>query len=189
MSKLIIIRHSETKQQPDTTSHEWRLTERGRERCEKLAEQLKPYDISRIITSEEHKAMLTGQLTADVLNIPCESTPDLGETKRDTAPYFDSVDDFRAAIRNGMENPNELVFGEERFADARTRFSNRIDTLIKQYPNQTIAIFTHGTVMSLYLADVTGRDIYEFWTSLGMPAYVALNLPDKTLEKFVQEVT
>ena len=132
--------------------------------------------------------MLTGQLTADVLNIPCNSAPDLGETKRDTVPYFQTIEDFWAAIRNGMENPNELVFGEERFADALARFRIRVDTLLKQHPDETIAIVTHGTVMSLYLADVTGREIYPLWASLGMPAYAVLDLPEKSLTELITTV-
>lgn len=181
MTQIILIRHSETKQNPQASSHTWQLTKRGRERCESLGKKLKPCGVSRIITSEEQKAILTGQLTADVLDIPCETAPALGETKRDTLPYFDKIEDFWAAIENGMRHPDDLVFGEETFTDARTRFANSIDALVAKYPDDKLAIVTHGTVMSLYVSHLTGEDVYTFWRSLQMPTYAILDLDSKSL--------
>src|SRR5687768_5188210 len=115
MRQLIVIRHSQTKQQPNVSSHEWQLTDEGRKRCQHLAEELRPYGIDRIFTSEEAKAVLTGQLVADVLAIPCETAPNLHETKRETVGYFEREADFRASVQAAMVEPDKLLFGEETF--------------------------------------------------------------------------
>lgn len=185
MRKVIFIRHSQTKQQPDVSSHTWTLNEVGRERCLKLAEALRGFGINRVIMSEEQKAILTGQLTAEKLGLPCESAPDLGETKRETIPFYPEVADFNNAIREAMAQPDKLLFGEETFTDARLRFAKRVDSLLEKYPDDTLAITTHGTVLSLYLAHITGRDVYTLWDSLGMPAYVVLDVDTNTLEQLV----
>src|SRR5688572_20787281 len=125
MRRLILIRHSQTKQQANVNSHAWQLTDEGRKRCELLAEELRPYGISRVITSEEAKAALTGQLVADVLVVPCETAPNLHETKRETVGYFERAADFKASVQAAMVEPDKLLFGEETFTDARERFAQQ----------------------------------------------------------------
>lgn len=189
MPNLIFIRHSETKQQADVSSHEWQLTERGRARCQLLADAMREYKIDRIITSEEAKAYLTGKLVADVLDIACETAPHLHETKRETVPYFASVDDFKAAVKAAMREPDKLLFGEESFTDARERFALQVDKLLQQYPDETLAIATHGTILSLYLAQFSEQDVITIWDSLDMPAYAVLELPQKLVTKIVNSIT
>jgi broad specificity phosphatase PhoE len=188
MVHLILIRHSQTQQQKDVNSHQWQLTDTGREHCQILAEQLRPYAISRIFTSEEPKAYLTGQLVADVLNVPCESSPDLHETKRETVGYFEHIADFEVAVEAAMLEPDKLLFGEETFTDARKRLSNQVDTLLQQYPDETLAIVSHGTVLAIYLAHLSGNGAIGIWRSLDMPAYAVINLPEKTISKIVTTI-
>ena len=188
MTHLILIRHSQTQQQKDMNSHQWQLTETGRERCQILAEQLRLHEIDRIFTSEEPKAQLTGQLVADVLHIPCETAPDLHETKRDSVGYFEHIAEFQAAVEAAMLEPDKLLFGEETFTDARTRLANQIDTLLQQYPDETLALVSHGTVLALYLAQLSGDGAVGIWQSLDMPAYAVVSLPEKTITKIVTSI-
>lgn len=185
MPKLILIRHAQTRQQPDVSAHRWQLTEKGRTDCVRLADALKPYGIQRMVTSEEPKARLTGELTADVLGIPCEAAPDLHETKRETVSYFEDLADFQAAIRAAMESPDDLLFGEETFVQARNRFTQAVERLSAAHPHETLAIVTHGTVLSLYASQFVDQSAYDIWQALDMPAYFVLNLPDKTIDQFV----
>jgi broad specificity phosphatase PhoE len=190
MRHLILIRHSQTKQQANVNSHAWQLTDEGRKRCELLAEELRSYSIDRIVTSEEAKAALTGQLVADVLAIPCESAPNLHETKRETVGYFEREADFRASVQAAMNEPDKLLFGEETFTDARERLAEQLDTLLEQYPDETLAIVTHGTVMALFLAHISEQDIVSLWNSLDMPAYavIMVSLGQKQVTKIVASI-
>lgn len=188
MSELILIRHSMSKQQRDVNSQQWTLTEEGNDLCKLLAEQLRSYDISCVYTSEEPKAYLTGKIVADALNIPCKKAVNLQETCRDSVPYFDVLHDFQEAIRRAMRSPDELLFGEETFTNARKRFASQIDTLIEQHPDQTLAITTHATVLSMYLGHILQRDPVEIWNAMRMPAYAVLSLPEKNLVKLVNRI-
>lgn len=190
MSHLILIRHSQTKQQANINSHSWQLTDEGRKRCQLLAEELRPYTIDRVIASEEPKAALTGQLVADVLAVPCETVPNLHETKRETVGYFESESDFKAAVQSAMLEPDKLLFGEETFTDARERFSRQIETLLAQYPDKTLAVVSHGTVLSLYLAHLSAQDAISWWNSLDMPAYavIMVSLGQKQVTNIVTSI-
>ena len=53
---FLLIRHAETKQDPQVPSSQWRLTEHAYEACKALAETLKAYNLSRVVSSEEVKA-------------------------------------------------------------------------------------------------------------------------------------
>lgn len=188
MPYLILIRHSQTKQRRDIHSHLWELTEEGRKRCVVLAEQLRRYSITRIVTSTETKAQQTGQLVAELLGIPCHAVPELHETRRETAPYYECVDDFKAAIWAAMQEPDKLLFGEETFTEARQRFARQIDRLLQHDPDETLAIVTHGTVMALYLAHLSQQNVYTLWETLDMPAYAVLSLSEKTVTELVMSM-
>ena len=46
---------------------------------------------------------------------------------------------------------------------------------------------THGTVLALYVAAVTGVDAIDLWRRLGLPSYVTLTRPDLTLVDIVEK--
>ena len=176
MTHLILVRHSISQPQPGVSAHQWTLTAEGQERCAALAVQLRPYRISRIATSDEPKAVATAQLLVTHLGIqtPLIVEPDFRETRRENAPYFDSEGEFHAAVRAAMNNPNDIVFGEESFSDARRRIVIALGRLMNTYRSETLAVVTHGTIMSLLLGHVSEKDTFEIWRALGMPAFAVL---------------
>jgi broad specificity phosphatase PhoE len=186
---LILVRHSITRQDPSVSSHEWTLSQEGRQRCQTLAEQLRVYQPDIIVTSPEPKATLTSKLIAATLSIPIETEADLREHQREHAPYLASQKEFEATIHRLLRNPDELVFGEETGTEARIRFQQAIDRTLRRHPDKTVIATTHGTVMSLFLGHVTDLDIVDFWQKLGMPGYVVLELPDYKISNIVYEVT
>jgi broad specificity phosphatase PhoE len=189
MADLILIRHSVSQQQPDISSHQWTLTPEGRARCVALAQHLYPYALAHVYTSAEPKARLTGELVAQFLGgLRCSIDEELHETRRDHTPYYAEVAHFQAAIRDAMAHPDELRFGEETFTDARDRFAGAVNRLVAAHPGQSIALVSHATVMSLYLAHIAQADVYDIWHEMGMPAYARLTLPDLQLLELVNEV-
>ncbi len=176
MTHLILVRHSISQPEPGVSPHQWALTDEGRARCAALAQQLLPYRVACIASSDEQKAVATARLLAAHLQLtsPLTIEPDFGETRRSTAPYFDNPDAFRAAIQAAMNDPGQVVFGEEAFADARTRFVSALQRLMEAHFGETIAVVTHGTIMSLMLGHFAGVDTFETWQALQMPAYALL---------------
>jgi broad specificity phosphatase PhoE len=88
-----------------------------------------------------------------------------------------------------LRRPDEVVFGEESAAAARDRVTAAITHLLATTsPDQTLAVVTHGTVLALYVAAVTGLDVVDLWRRLGLPAYVTLSRPDLRLIEVVETI-
>lgn len=179
MSQLVLIRHAASQPKPDVPARDWQLTASGREQCRLLAERLRPYNITHITSSDEPKALQTGTLIADYLGIlQLSQDAALSETHRQTAPFFADEVTFREAIAAAMHQPQQLLYGEETFESAQSRFSDAVTRLMNTNPNQTIALVSHGTILSLYIAHRMRVPPFAIWSLLDMPAYAVLSLPD-----------
>jgi broad specificity phosphatase PhoE len=189
MRKLILIRHSETNPVPGVTASQWQLTEEGRRRCRTLAERLAPYDLRMIVTSIEAKAVQTGQLVSEILDVPTVTADDLHEHDRSNiTPLTLDPQEFRATIARLFANPKTLVYGIETADDAHARFAGAVRRVIDSYPDGNLAIVTHATVLTLFVSRLAGLDPFPFWERLGMPAYVVLLLPDLRLPETVESI-
>lgn len=181
--KLILVRHSHVVQQTDRPAREWELSENGRTRCLDLLPHLRRYAPARIITSEETKALQTGQIIAGGLGIPVISAPNLHEHDRRGVPYYEKRADFIAAVSTFFQHPHELVFGQETAAAAGKRFETAVAAVMDQYPNDTIAVVAHGTVITLYITHFN-HDIQpiSFWQTVTLPALYILDWSTKQLQ-------
>ncbi|HNP71084.1 MAG TPA: histidine phosphatase family protein [Kouleothrix sp.] len=180
IDRLILIRHSQSQPTPGEPPSLWPLTAAGRARCELLAERLRAYDLDLIVGSDERKTRETAALAAARLGLPCSSAPDLHEHRREHTSWMQQHA-FDAAVAGGFARPGELVFGEETFAQARERFGRAVRAVLAANPDRRLAIVAHGTVLALFVAQHAGIAPLPFWRSLGMPAIVALSLPDFSL--------
>lgn len=178
MNKLILVRHSEPEIQPDKPASTWRLSKRGRTRAMKLAEELRGFNTASIWSSKEQKAIETAQILADALKIPVQTTDGLEEHHRSNVPFFPTRGEFEQAIQQFFRNPQQPVLGDETAQQALQRFTAAIDRIIATDTAGTAIIVTHGTVMTLYKASVSGVEPMRFWRSLETPSFVVLTPPD-----------
>jgi broad specificity phosphatase PhoE len=177
---LILIRHSQPRLEPDRPASQWPLTEEGRQRCIVLAERLAAYAPDLIVTSRERKAIETSALVAARLALPTLIAPGLHEHEREQVGWL-SNPAFEQAVSAFFAQPNELVFGEETASQAGARFDAAVRDVLASHPAQTVAIVSHGTVITLFLAQHAGVAALPFWTRLDMPALVVLSLPELKL--------
>ena len=183
--KLILIRHSLPEIVTGVPASQWRLSDDGRNRCEGLAEQLAAYEPRAIVTSLEPKAIETGQLVARILGIGVETAPDLHEHERPKVEPFRTRQEFEARVSRLFEQPAELIFGQETADQAHRRFANAIDDVLATETHGNLAVVTHGTVLTLFVARAAVLDPFPFWKRLGLPAFVVLSLPDLSPEVVV----
>lgn len=176
MKKLILIRHSISKQDPNLSPHQWELTEEGRALCIPLAKQLQIHEPEIIITSIEPKAIQTGEIVAQELTIPCWTAEGLHEHEREQGEML-SQEEWQKQIASLFANPDALIFGKETANQALTRFMGAVESILSTYPHKKIAIVSHGTVMSLFYNQITGRDPFEFWQEFGSPAFYVASWP------------
>jgi broad specificity phosphatase PhoE len=176
VSYLILVRHSAPEIVPQVPARDWHLSAVGRARCVPLAAELAAYQPRAIITSVEAKAVETGRIVAERLGVPRETMDGLHEHDRRNVALLDPAT-FQARVAAFFAQPETLVLGSETGAQARHRFTRAIDAVLATYPDTAVAVVAHGTVMTLYLAQVAGIDPYPFWQRLGLPAFVVLTRP------------
>jgi broad specificity phosphatase PhoE len=185
MARLLLIRHSVPEQDSSIPANQWRLSHAGREACKDLAEALKPYTPTILVSSMEPKAIETAQLVRRQLGIPAEIAAGLHEHDRSNVPYLPSQQSFNDQIKAMYDRPGERVFGLESADQAHARYAAAVNTLIENYPGETLGIVSHGTVMSLFIGRANPVDPYEFWQILEMPDFAVLELPGLILKERV----
>ncbi len=171
---LILIRHAQPQITPTQPSHTWPLSEEGRHQCEVLAEQLRPHHPTRIITSTELKAQQTGQIVAARLGLPIGTSEGLQEQERSQVGYMDAAA-FKTQIARLLTERDQLVFGQETGLQAQHRFTEAVIHLLDYYPNDTLALVTHGTIMTLFVSAFNDLDSVAFWCNLTLPDFLLLD--------------
>lgn len=183
MKQIVLIRHSITTQADTIPFAQWRLSPEGRQKCEQLAQRLARFELTRIISSEESKAVETAKLTDDYLGISAHAVDGLQELMRDDQGYIESKEKFYAMVAELFSNQDNIALGGERANQACERFSRTIDNLLESHPNENLGIVTHGTVLSLFVSAKNKIDGFDYWKSLKMPSFVMLSLPGYELSE------
>lgn len=179
--RLILVRHSLPEMVTGVPASQWHLSAEGRQRCEQLAERLADYNLAAVVASEESKAAETGQTIAHILGLPFETTSGLHEHERGVVRDLGEREEFLSQVAALFSQPGKLVFGLETADEAYTRFATAVSAVLEQHPHGNLAIVSHGTVMTLFIARANHFDPLPFWKGLGLPAFAVLSLPDLDL--------
>ncbi|MEW5988639.1 MAG: histidine phosphatase family protein [Chloroflexota bacterium] len=169
---MILVRHSLPEIDPNRPACTWRLSAEGRRRCRDLAAELAWWRPEVIVTSVEPKAVETGQIVAGVLQLPWRTAAGLHEHERPDTPFYANRQEFEEKVAEFFARPDELVLGVETARQALNRFRQAVAAVLEQHLGQKVAIVTHGTVMSLLVAERAGLDAFAFWRVLGLPEIV-----------------
>jgi len=177
---LLFIRHAAPQIIDAEPPHHWNLSEAGRVVCIPLSERVRVWQPTRIITSREPKAAQTGAIIADALHIPVSVFDGLHEHVRSAVTWHGAAH-RDAQLQAFFANPDALIFGDETANAALARFKAAIDSLLALYPDDTLAIATHGTVLTLYLAARLAIDPFPFWKQIGLPDLFVLSRDENRL--------
>ena len=180
MKSLILVKHSLPQVVKNIPACEWHLSDEGSARAQLLAKRLAFYQPEVIVSSREPKAIETAEIIASSLKRPTQAVENLHEHDRSVAAYL-TRNEFELAVQEFFNKPDKLVFGNETADQAHRRFSNAIDALLNEHPNQTIVIVSHGTVISLFVSRLTGTSDFLLWNELGLPSFVVLDMQSKIL--------
>lgn len=182
--RLVLIKHSVPEMQIQVESRFWRLSEEGRKRCAPLAEKLRRFNLTRIVSSNEPKAVETAELVASELSRTHIVRPDLQENDR-TGLGFVGLEAYQDTFRRFFAEPDRVVVGTETAEESRARFSAAVEGVLEEFPDETLAIVTHGAVISLLVSEPTPEDRFRLWRRLGLPSYVVVSRPSlEIVEEF-----
>ncbi len=187
MKYLILVRHSNSEEDPTLPASQWNLSSFGRQRCILLAEKIRNYAPARVITSTEPKAIQTANELAKVFNLPHSEFSGLHEHDRQGIAHMDG-DIFETSVARFFAQPDEIVFGRESAATALQRFSASLQAAISRFPRETVVVVSHGTVLSLWAAAMSGDEPFQIWKRLGMPAALVYSRPNLEIVEFMENV-
>lgn len=179
---LILVKHSLPQILEDVPARDWTLSDEGWERASILAEKLNVYRPEIIVSSMEPKARETASTLAKYLGSEYQVVEDLHEHDRSSSPHY-SNDEFQKLVREFFERPSGLVFGSETADQALQRFRQAVNSILDSYEDKKIVVVAHGTVISLFVAWLTGYAGYELWKELGLPSFVVLDIQSRMLIK------
>ena len=179
-TNLILVKHSLPEIQQSLPAKEWKLSEEGFRRAERLAERLIQYQPEILISSTEPKALGTAGILSEKFNLKLQIVDGLHEHDRRSAPYL-SRDDFENSVRTFFANPDQLVFGNETANEAYERFAQAVYSILESYQNKTVVVVAHGTVISLFVSRLTGISGWSLWQELGLPSFLVIDRLSNTL--------
>lgn len=180
--KLIFVRHGPPLVDVEQPADTWPLSEEGRAATTRLAELLRPHAPDLIVSSAEPKASQTAYLLAVALDADFQTAEGLEEHHRSKVGYLDKGT-FDEKVRDLFRNPDKRVFGDETANQASDRFAKAVKSVQKLNPRRSLAIVSHGTVISLWLERNAGADGLVTWKMLGLPSFVVY---DRKTKKVVE---
>jgi broad specificity phosphatase PhoE len=199
MQRLFLIKHAMPVKEPARPPREWVLGAEGRAGAARLAARLAGEGIAAVVGSAEPKARETAEVMAAALGVQMSVAEGLHEQEREGMPFFTDPAGLDALMRDFFARPGERVFGQESADEAHARYARALGRVIESHdgagpsgssgatgPKRSIAVVSHGTVMTLFIARQNRIDPMPLWRSLGLPSAAVLSLPDLRLLEVVQ---
>jgi len=182
--KLHLVKHSLPVIDPHEQSSKWRLGPAGSRLAVLVAERLAAADVDAVFSSTEPKAEETGRIIADRLGAPFATAAGLQEQARDAVGWLDSPDAFETAVSMLFAEPDKPVFGDETANQAKARFTAALEQVMSAETGD-VAVVSHGTVITLYVAGANHLEPVRLWKQLGLPSLVTVEWPSGNLLEVV----
>ncbi|MDF7673054.1 histidine phosphatase family protein [Lactobacillus sp. ESL0701] len=170
MTTIYLIRHGE----PDTSVHDdWTrpLTRLGQQQAQEIADKFKNVSLTAIYSSPFNRAVATVTPLAQQQNLIVQTSNLLIE--RRMPEWFSDAQAFDEYTRQQWRDFTYTAKGGESLAEAQTRY---LDFLMKIPESGTVAIGTHGTVMSLVYDAAHHGQGFNLWQNLPYTAILKLKV-------------
>lgn len=161
MSRIVFVTHPEVVIDPQVPVPRWPLSERGRGRMARFAEDMAERGVSAVWSSDEQKALDGAEIVAAHLGVPHRIDPALGENDRASTGYLPPAE-FWPVVEAFFGQPDESVRGWEIARNAQARIVGAVDRLARrETTGGDIVVVSHGGVGRLLMALLQGVEIGE----------------------------
>lgn len=170
LTRIHLIRHGETDWNAEGRvqgQSESVLTDLGKEQARRLASALRALDFDRIFCSTSQRARQTARIVFAHLDNEIEHRDELREIY--LGPWEGLLYSEVAALyphdhKAFRESPHLFnVPGAETFAELQARSVAAVRDIASRYPDQEVAVVSHGAWIRTVLADVGGRRLQQLW--------------------------
>ena len=178
--KLLLIRHSRTKFEPETPNEQWVLSEVGVDKAEEFARRPELAEIEIIYTSMQLKALATGLKIAEQLRIPMRADHGLTELTSITNGF---IPNYNEAVAELYAGEVERINDGETLTEGLARFDEAIERIVSSHADLgRIGIVAHCNVLSLYASQYEQRTAHELHSTMGMPDLAILDWESKEFD-------
>ncbi len=168
-TRLILIRHGQTAWNLEKRYCGFvdiGLNEQGINQAKCLSTRLAAFGIQKVYSSDRVRAIQTAQIA---LNDCClEKNPDLREIHFgvfEGLTYKEIMRKYPEIYIKWVENPYSVVIPEgEDLRDFKTRVINAFTDIASLNPDKTVAVFSHGGVISIFVNDILKTN--DFWDKI-----------------------
>lgn len=171
MTRLFIVRHAEAEGNLYRRIHghyNSTVTENGRRQLEALQNRFENERIDAAYSSDLHRAFLTAKAALGHRGLPIVTDSRLREVGMgvwEDKPWGEISRTDPEQAENFSRRPMDWsVPGSERYEHAARRFSDAVFEIASRHPGQTVAIFTHGSVLRTFLTTAMGLPLEEMIT-------------------------
>ena len=168
MQRLILFRHAPALVEPEKSSIDWELESNVENQILPLLEGIDTRQLTKIVTSSQTKAVQTAEVISSALDLPVSVLKGLEEHHRSKEDFVESHDQFEERLQRFFDNPDSLIFGKETANQACKRFTQTVVNLLSKSKGDELVV-SHGTVTSLFLAQLTDKSAMEIWQGLKHP--------------------
>lgn len=169
MGRLYLIRHGETEwnklQRMQGCSYDIGLSTDGRLQAEALANRLKSVNIDRIYCSTLSRAFETASIIADAHTIKvetCEEFKEINFGKWEGLHYHELIRDYTELMQIWKTTPHlAVVPGAETIEQLQDRSCAKLKALFEAYPNDDLAIVSHGITNKLIILKLMGMQLSQ----------------------------
>lgn len=167
MTTLILVRHAQSAPDPALPERDFPLSERGRAQAVALAPVLAGLGVDALASSPFIRAIDTLQPYADQTGLTIAVDEDLRE--RALGRWLASVAEIEDAVRRMHADPDFRLEGGESGHACVARFEAALARTIAANPGRTIAVGSHGGVLSHLLARQPLGLGGDFWRRIRNP--------------------
>ena len=173
MRRLVLVRHAQVRIDPELRPGLWELTAEGRADAERLSQLPVFAGVEAIVTSPEPKARATAEPIAKAAGVELRVEQELREAERGPAPVADRAR-FVAQVDAWLGGA--AVPGWESRDAAAARIVACVARLLEALAGD-VALVSHGTVLSLYLAWLRGEERVALaeWEAIPLPAVAVVD--------------
>ena len=164
-TRIILIRHAHAVIVPDLPEADWPLSEDGIAQAEELADRLHAFAIDHLWSSPFTRARATLKPFADRMRAPLRIHHDLRERLLSSA----KLDDWETHLKRSFDDPDYVLEGGESGRDCLGRFVPALTEIAEQHRGETVAVASHGNVISLFLSMLDPKLGFDFWKSIRNP--------------------
>ena len=151
--------HPQVQIDPEVPVPLWSLNDIGRRRVDRLVSNLGQLAATtRIVSSDEVKAIETAKPIANALRIELEIRPRMHENDRSATGFLPPAE-FEMVADQFFANPTESIRGWETAQAAQTRIVSEVTACLEGHCAGDLLFVGHGGVGTLLLCAIRGLEI------------------------------